>query len=344
MIALLPLASSFAVPAVRRTAPVLMQLQGAAGSGASISVGDPVRVLIDTEDEQGEVWAASTVLTVDKSSGEFMVLVTEWNALDPSDPTYEAAFEEGPFSPDEEGDEWERVKGITGSPDEAAAVASVSAACLSSFKQVGLSTEDRRNWPELEAAVESLYEAVRARPAEPIAVDARLVGDWELIGCTSPALAQKKGLTGLGSAPFTQLSKLHFSFTTEGRVTARETLAFFGKPVILNELRGTVGFSENGMAMQEDYGQADLGGQANSPAFAGAEATLYDCLIASADGLTLRVGRTSPDSTTFKGVFVYRKLRPAELATYLDENMLPSDGGTYLGNPTWKGPVERAPE
>ena len=336
---LLPLVGALVAPCTRRTAPVLMKSRGE----VPVSVGQAVRVLIDTEDEQGEVWAASTVRSVDKSSGEFMVWVTEWDALDQDDPVYEAAFEEGPFSPDEEGDEWKRVQGATGSSHEAAAVEAVCAA-LSSFKQAGLSNEDRRSWPELEAAVEKLYEGVRARPAQPIAVDTRLLGDWELVGCTSPALAQKKGLTGLGSAPFTQLSKLHFSFTAEGRVTARETLTFFGKPVILNELRGSVGFSEDGMAMQEDYEQADLGGQANSPAFAGAEATLYDCLIATANGQTLRVGRTSPESTTFKGVFVYRKLRATELATYLDENMLPTNGGTYIGNPTWKGPVERAPQ
>ena len=57
--------------------------------------------------------------------------------------------------------------------------------------------------------------------APPIASDPRLVGDWKLVGCTSDELFKRKGLTGLGSAPFTKLGALHFSFAPDGTVVAK---------------------------------------------------------------------------------------------------------------------------
>ena len=106
--------------------------------------------------------------------------------------------------------------------------------------------------------------------------------------------------------------------------------------MIVNELRGEVCFSDDGYDMLESYKEADLGGQQNSAAFRGADATVLSSII-STDG-TLRLARGGKGA-----VFVYRRMPPGALTAWLDENLLPTDGGTYLGNPTWKGPVERAP-
>lgn len=231
-----------------------------------LDVGDPLQIFVDTEDDAiGAVWAACTVRSVDAASGEFMVTVTEWDGLDPSDPEYEEAYEEGPYRADEEGDEWRRPAAqppraaVTGAKSKAvseataaaerAQVEAVAQAC-SRLKNAGFDKDDQKQWAGLNAAVEALYQTLEATAAPPIATDGRLVGDWELVGCTSRELAQRKGLTGLGAAPFTGLGALHFSFTAEGGVTAKETLAFFGRPVILNELRGAVGFSSDGLSMQ----------------------------------------------------------------------------------------------
>eukprot|EP00324_Dicrateria_rotunda_P002663 CAMPEP_0206159628 /NCGR_PEP_ID=MMETSP1474-20131121/6015_1 /ASSEMBLY_ACC=CAM_ASM_001110 /TAXON_ID=97495 /ORGANISM="Imantonia sp., Strain RCC918" /LENGTH=515 /DNA_ID=CAMNT_0053560465 /DNA_START=156 /DNA_END=1700 /DNA_ORIENTATION=- len=317
-----------------------------------LDVGDPLQIFVDTEDDAiGAVWAACTVRSVDAASGEFMVTVTEWDGLDPSDPEYEEAYEEGPYRADEEGDEWRRPAAqppraaVTGAKSKAvseataaaerAQVEAVAQAC-SRLKNAGFDKDDQKQWAGLNAAVEALYQTLEATAAPPIATDGRLVGDWELVGCTSRELAQRKGLTGLGAAPFTGLGALHFSFTAEGGVTAKETLAFFGRPVILNELRGAVGFSSDGLSMQEKYLEADMGGQQNSPAFREATATLAASVITS-NG-KLRLGRNAD------GILVFTKLPPGTLAAYLDETLLPISGGTYIGNPDWKGPVERVKE
>merc|ERR1712216_311055 len=123
----------------------------------------------------------------------------------------------------------------------------------------------------------------------------------------------RKGLTGLGAAVFTKLGALHYSYATDGGAVARETLEFFGKPVILNELRGMVSFSADGRSMQEEYTEADMGGQQSTSVFSGASIPLTASVI-STDG-TLRLGR-SPD-----GVFVFRKLPPDGLASYLEDRL-----------------------
>ena len=207
------------------------------------------------------------------------------------------------------------------------------AAVTSSLTRFGLDSGDKQKWDRLASAVAELELVMPTEP--PICEDTRLVGDWELIGCTSYELVSKKGITGLGAAPFTNLGAVHCSFTAQGQATAKETLEFFGKPVILNELRGVVTFSDDGDAMQESYDSGDLGGQQNSPVFQGLTFTLLESAITSCG--TLRLGRDDD-----VGVYVWRKLKPGGLANYHDEQMLPGEGGTYLGNPTWQGPVERA--
>jgi len=318
-----------------------------ASSIPPVTTGLAVEVWIEDEDEGASVWAASTVSSIEPD-GEFSVWVTEWDSLEPTDPGYAAAYEEGPYSAEEEGDEWRRVTSkaqATAAPTgrEAAAVSKLNLA-VSKLKRAGLANEDKSEWAAITTAVEALYEAAApvdgASGWQPIATDTRLVGDWEMVGCTSPALAKKQGLTGLGAAPFTQPVVLHYSFAADGRVTAHETLAFFGKPVILNELRGETAFSDDGHDMREKYSEADLGGQQNSPAFQGADATLYASLI-TADG-TLRLGRSAPFGKAGR-YYIYRKMPDGGVAQYLETNLLPTDGGTYLGNPTWKGPLERAP-
>ena len=316
------------------------------GKDASgVDVGDSLQIFVDTEDEEaGSVWAAATVNSIDSDSGEFTVKVTEWDSLAKDDPAYEAAYEEGPYTVGEEGEEWRRpasaapakaaaprVIATTPSPEEAAAVVAVASAAAK-LKRCGVDG-DESEWPQLAAAVEALYVALY-NVGQPIATDRRLVGDWQLIGCTSPEVSRRKGLTGLGAAVFTKLGALHYSFAADGGAVARETLEFFGKPVILNELRGTLSFSADGRSMQEEYTEADMGGQQSTSVFSGSFSTLTASVI-STDG-TLRIGR-GPD-----GVLVFRKVPPGGLAAWLEDQLLPSDGGTYLGNPTWKGPMERA--
>ena len=80
-------------------------------AGEPTLVGDRLLVFIDTEEEEeGSVWAAATVDRVDPSSGEFMVMVTEWDSLDPEDDRYAESYEEGPYNAVEEGEEWKRPR------------------------------------------------------------------------------------------------------------------------------------------------------------------------------------------------------------------------------------------
>jgi len=309
-----------------------------------VALGENLQIFVEVDEAAGSVWAAASVYSIDLVSGEFMVKVTEWDSLAKDDPAYEAAYEEGSYTAGEEGEEWRRpasaapakaaaprVIATTPSPEEAAAVVAVASAAAK-LKRCGIDG-DESEWPQLSAAVEALYVALY-NVGQPIATDRRLVGDWQLIGCTSPEVSRRKGLTGLGAAVFTKLGALHYSFAADGGAVAKETLEFFGKPVILNELRGTLSFSADGRSMQEEYTEADMGGQQSTSVFSGSFSTLTASVI-STDG-TLRIGR-GPD-----GVLVFRKLPPGGLASYLEDQLLPKTGGTYLGNPEWKGPMERA--
>ena len=149
-----------------------------------------------------------------------MVKVTEWDSLAKDDPAYEAAYEEGSYTAGEEGEEWRRpasaapakaaaprVIATTPSPEEAAAVVAVASAAAK-LKRCGIDG-DESEWPQLSAAVEALYVALY-NVGQPIATDRRLVGDWQLIGCTSPEVSRRKGLTGLGAAVFTKLGARHY--------------------------------------------------------------------------------------------------------------------------------------
>ena len=78
--------------------------------GEPVLVGDRLQVFIDTEEEEGSVWAAATVDSIDASSREFMVMVTQWDRLDPEDDRYAEAYEEGPYTAAEEGEEWRRAR------------------------------------------------------------------------------------------------------------------------------------------------------------------------------------------------------------------------------------------
>lgn len=351
-------------------------LRDALALGPLLAVGDQVQVSIDC-DEAGLQWAAGTVRSVDPQSGDFSVWVTEWDGIDKSDPAYEPAYEEGPFTEQEEGEEWrwpqpkwkadaaatevpapasagpeevpaqEPAAGAEAVPPNAVvldaakhaaydyeaeyAAAEAVAAAAAGLTRAGFDKADEARWPALASAVETLYQAMEDSPAPPIAADPRLVGDWECVGCCSPELAARRGLTGLGAAPFTKLAALFFSFAPGGEVVAREILEFFGNPVIVNELRGAFGFSEDGASMQERYLEADIAGQQKSAAFQGATATLTDCRI-SADG-TVRLGRNAG------GVLLFKKLQPEQLGAYLAAKRLPTEGGTFIGNPSWGGPM-----
>ena len=116
-----------------------MQLRSAAADMTDIvAIGESLQIWVDTEDEEaGSVWAESTVDSIDSDTGEFMVLVTEWDALAEDDPAYEKAYEEGPFTAGEEGEEWRR-------PDAPRSEARKGAAGVSAGEllQIWVDTED----------------------------------------------------------------------------------------------------------------------------------------------------------------------------------------------------------
>ena len=85
------------------------------------------------------------------------------------------------------------------------------------------------------------------------------------------------------------------------------------------------GFSADGNMVQERYESADIGGQRNTPGFAGATATLEGVCI-TADG-ALRVGLTPGGSGAY---FVFKKLRDGERDGWLGSKGLPLEGGTGL--------------
>ena len=59
-------------------------------------------------------------------------------------------------------------------------------------------------------------------PAPSLRDDPRLTGDWELVGTSSAALAARRGLTGLGVAPFTSPVAVFYRFEDGGKVVAKE--------------------------------------------------------------------------------------------------------------------------
>ena len=72
-----------------------------------------------------------------------------------------------------------------------------------------------------------------------LTLGARFAGAWEQVGCTSADFITRKGLTGLGGAPFTSPAALFYCYDG-GAVCAKEVLRLFGRPVLLNELRGEI--------------------------------------------------------------------------------------------------------
>ena len=131
------------------------------------------------------------------------------------------------------------------------------------------------------------------------------MGDWQLVGTSSRDVAARKGLTGLGAAPFTAPVALFYSLRSDGTITAKEVLEFFGNPCVLNELRGRFGFDGAGEWIQEKYESADLSGVAESPQFTEATATTKGVGI-TADG-SLRLMFVNGD------FFVFRRLREGEV-------------------------------
>jgi len=190
------------------------------------------------------------------------------------------------------------------------------------LKAFGVDNSDKGKWPELKAACDKLAQATAASPAPVLRDDARLTGDWELIGTTSADMEKRKGMSGLGGAMFTAPVTIFFRFDN-GRVVAKEVLSFFGNPVVCNEFRGIFGFSADGNMVQERYESADIGGQKNTPGFAGATATLEGVCI-TADG-ALRLGLTPGGGGSY---FVFKKLGDGERDGWLGSKGLPLEGGT----------------
>jgi len=112
-------------------------------------------------------------------------------------------------------------------------------------------------------------------------------------------------------------------------MTRAEVLEFFGRPILLNELRGEIGFSPNGRVLQERYSAADLGGIRDSSSFTGATATIR-CACISSDG-SMRLGCIDADGgigSAGTAYFVYQRMGPGELDAWLEERQLPLFGGT----------------
>jgi len=189
------------------------------------------------------------------------------------------------------------------------------------LRRFGVDKQDAPSLPALQRACEELALQTEQSPAPPLRDDPRLLGDWELVGTTSTELAQRGGLTGLGTAPFTSPVTVFYTFDASGAVVAKEVLEFFGRPVVVNELRGRFGFSEDGAWLQEKYSEADLSGARNSAQFTEATATSRAVCL-SADG-ALRLGFT-PGS----GFFVFKKLEAGQMDVWLEERSLPLVGGT----------------
>eukprot|EP00617_Octactis_speculum_P012738 CAMPEP_0185774048 /NCGR_PEP_ID=MMETSP1174-20130828/76512_1 /TAXON_ID=35687 /ORGANISM="Dictyocha speculum, Strain CCMP1381" /LENGTH=174 /DNA_ID=CAMNT_0028461041 /DNA_START=383 /DNA_END=907 /DNA_ORIENTATION=- len=174
-----------------------------------------------------------------------------------------------------------------------------------------------------------MEEVTAASPAPVIREDPRIIGDWELIGTTSPNFSERQGLTGLGSAPFTSPRTIFFKFVETGDCVAKEVLEFFGRPVVVNECRGKFAFNSDGDIMQEKYSEADIGGQRNTNNFGGATATLLNVCI-TADG-GMRVARLPDEFGDARAFFVFKKLKPKELNVFLEREGLPVIGGTVMG-------------
>ena len=157
---------------------------------------------------------------------------------------------------------------------EAEAAKAVLRAC-SSLKRFGIDAKDAERLPALRAACSMLRSQLDRGASSAVSLPAsgsaagriepRLVGDWQLIGTTSPDFCERQGVTGLGSAPFTSPLAVFYSYGSDGSVTAKEVLEFFGNPILVNELRGRFGFDESGAWLQEQYSAADLSGVADSP-------------------------------------------------------------------------------
>ena len=201
-----------------------------------------------------------------------------------------------------------------------AAAADTVMQCVAKLKCWGVDKDDVAYRQALTSACGELAFRVENSPAPPLRDDDKLLGDWQLVGTTSSDLAERKGLTGLGAAPLTSPVALFYSFQPDGSVTAKEVLNFFGRPVILNELRGKMSFDESGRWMQETYESADLSGVANSPQFTSATATTKGVCITQ-DG-RLRVQFAN------EWFFVFKKLEEGELQAWLQERKLPWVGGT----------------
>jgi len=211
---------------------------------------------------------------------------------------------------------------------ESAAVGGVLKA-LANLKRFGVDRADEREHEALNTFCRELERATSDSPAPPLRDDPRLYGDWRLVGTTCPELVQRRGLTGLGGAPFTAPLALFYHFDPSGAVVAKEVLEFFGRPILLNELRGEIGFSPNGRVLQERYSAADLGGIRDSSSFTGATATIR-CACISSDG-SMRLGCIDADGgigSAGTAYFVYQRMGPGELDAWLEERQLPLFGGT----------------
>uniref|UniRef100_A0A7S0Q5G0 Plastid lipid-associated protein/fibrillin conserved domain-containing protein n=1 Tax=Coccolithus braarudii TaxID=221442 RepID=A0A7S0Q5G0_9EUKA len=195
---------------------------------------------------------------------------------------------------------------------------------LAKLKRFGVESADTKEWPALTAACNRLAEVTADSPAPPLRDDPRLFGDWELVGTTSKEFSERRGVSGLGNAPFTAPKAVFFRFLPTGVCLAKEVLEFFGNPVVLNELRGRFGFSADGIFMQEQYTEADMGGQLTNPSFSGGSATLRGLCI-TADG-SMRIG----SGGTGGAFFVFKKILPGELDAWLQSWNLPLCGGTAV--------------
>jgi len=190
---------------------------------------------------------------------------------------------------------------------------------LASLRRFGLDKADVERREKLNKACRTLLQYLPSGQP-PLAEDPRFLGDWQLVGTSLPEFAQRQGITGLGSAPFTEPAGLFYRFDADGSVLAKEVLELFGKPILLNELRGKFLFDDSGEWLQEQYSSADLAGVADNPEFTSAKFTTQGNGFTSSGDLRIHA--------TSSGFNVYRRMPDGQLESWLQERDLPWVGGT----------------
>lgn len=218
---------------------------------------------------------------------------------------------------------------------------------ISLCKRCGMDKEDQRWWDDIGeqcSKLEQLY-AFLPQPNGTPAAGQEVMGDWQVIASTSPALAENQGVTGYGKLPFTQLYKFGLFFrygscavpsdeeaaenpfadpqdpVPMGYTELVEILAVFGRPSIKNELRGQYRW-ESDYRLSQTYTIGDISGQKNQQLLSKSE---VEWIWMSQDG-DFRIARSVDGSQGHW--YVFKRLY--ELDQFFTDLALPLEGGSSL--------------